>query len=138
MSIIHDRKYHLLKFYEFAKKISQIQKKIPQMHDHALFSSHYTEIKITQFFFHNFQVKRLKDEIRRLSTAQRQNVQNLDSTYVARPPLVEKSTCSNCQNKPQKAPNTVQKPPVYDDEAFMKYDGTGVFATGLTDSLLVY
>merc|ERR1719189_1662891 len=76
------------------------------------------------------QVKRLKDEIRRLSTAQRQNVQNLDSTYVARPPLVEKSTCSNCQNKPQKTPNTVQKPPVYDDEAFMKYDGTGVFATG--------
>merc|ERR1712051_378687 len=77
------------------------------------------------------QVKRLKDEIRRLSTAQRQNVQNLDSTYVARPPLVEKSTCSNCQNKPQiKTQNTVQKPPVYDDEAFMKYDGTGVFATG--------
>ena len=47
--------------------------------------------------------------------------------------MVEKSTCSNCQNKPQKTPNTVQKPPVYDDEAFMKYDGTGVFATGLFD-----
>ena len=64
-------------------------------------------------------------------------MQNLDSTYVARAPLVDKpTTCSNCQNKPQKAPNTVQKPPVYDDEAFMKYDGTGVFATGLSDSLL--
>ena len=83
-----------------------------------------------------FQVKRLKDEIRRLSTAQRQNqsARDLDSTYVApvapRKPLVEKpieTVCSNCQNKPSKQP--IPKP-VYDDEAFMKHDGTGVFATG--------
>ena len=64
------------------------------------------------------QVKRLKEEIRRLTT-QKQPSRDLDSTYVpaSRPPLADKpieTICSNCQNK-SNGQETAKKTLVLDD-----------------------
>jgi DNA repair exonuclease SbcCD ATPase subunit len=80
------------------------------------------------------QVRRLKEEIRRLSS-QRQPAKNLDSTYVARepsrPPLADKpvTTCSNCQNQLRGQQDQTDKKPGLDEDAFMKHNGEGNIPT---------
>jgi len=84
------------------------------------------------------QVKRLKEEIRRMTISQRSgSAKDLDSTYVAparstRQPLAEKPVeviCKNCQNieVPKKGQD---KSWIQDEDAFMKYEGKGNFVTG--------
>ena len=79
------------------------------------------------------QVKRLKEEIRRMTISQRSgSAKDLDSTYVAparstRQPLAEKPVeviCKNCQNieVPKKGQD---KSWIQDEDAFMKYEGKG-------------
>ena len=72
------------------------------------------------------QVKKLKEEIRRMTISKGSSVKDLDSTYVApsRPPLAEKpveSVCKNCKNIEAKK----DKSWVQDEDAFMKYEGKG-------------
>merc|ERR1712029_603270 len=82
------------------------------------------------------QVKRLKEEIRRMTISQRSAAKDLDSTYVAparsnRQPLAEKPVevaCKNCQNIEGNKGH--DKARIQDEDAFMKYEGKGNFVTG--------
>ena len=77
------------------------------------------------------QVKRLKEEIRRMTISQRSAAKDLDSTYVAparsnRQPLAEKPVevaCKNCQNI--EGNKGQDKARIQDEDAFMKYEGKG-------------